>query len=395
MNGLTAPSEPRVAWDDDPALPHWRGLPALQGTVTADACVIGLGGSGLAALEELAERGLDVVGVDAGRVAAGAAGRNGGILSAGGAMPRHGEHVVSPGLRLELYRATLAELARLRDQLGSEVIKDTGSLRIAGLPGPPRDASEEADTARELEVLQAEAEVLRSWGTPVTEYDGELGRGYFNPDTAAMNPVHRAMGLASGLVRRARLYEHTAVARVRPGVVETQGGRVEAAVIVVAVDGKLCQLFPQLASFMRTVRLQMVGTAPIEERILWCPTSFRLGYEWGQQDAAGRILVGGGRDKFMADEDTADDNPTAPVQSWIDGVVERLAGRVVIATHRWAASVGYTSDQRAAVMLVDEGVAVCGGYSGSGNLVGPVAARAAVALALDGTTPPAYFRSSL
>jgi len=52
-------------------------------------------------------------------------------------------------------------------------------------------------------------------------------------------------------------------------------------------------------------------------------------------------------------------------------------------------------DQRAAVLLVDEGVAACGGYSGSGNLVGPVAARAAVALALDGTTPPGYFRSSL
>jgi hypothetical protein len=31
-----------------------------------------------------------------------------------------------------------------------------------------------------------------------------------------------------------------------------------------------------------------------------------------------------------------------------------------------------------------------GGYNGTGNLVGPVAARAAVARLLDGATPPGY-----
>jgi gamma-glutamylputrescine oxidase len=36
-----------------------------------------------------------------------------------------------------------------------------------------------------------------------------------------------------------------------------------------------------------------------------------------------------------------------------------------------------------------------GGYSGTGNLVGPVAARAAVAVLVDGVRPAGYFRSSL
>ena len=43
----------------------------------AQVCVVGLGGSGLAALEELRTRGVEVVGVDAVAVGAGAAGRNG------------------------------------------------------------------------------------------------------------------------------------------------------------------------------------------------------------------------------------------------------------------------------------------------------------------------------
>ncbi len=54
-------------------------------------------------------------------------------------------------------------------------------------------------------------------------------------------------------------------------------------------------------------------------------------------------------------------------------------------------AVGYTPDGRPLCAEVADGVVAVGGYNGTGNLVGPVAARAAVALALDGTPPPAYF----
>ena len=66
-------------WDDC----NWKPLPRLAGTVRADVCVVGLGGSGLAALEELAALGVSAVGVDARSVGAGAAGRNGGFVLAG------------------------------------------------------------------------------------------------------------------------------------------------------------------------------------------------------------------------------------------------------------------------------------------------------------------------
>jgi hypothetical protein len=49
----------------------------LNGIVHAQVCVVGLGGSGLAALDELRARGVEAVGVDAVAVGAGAAGRNG------------------------------------------------------------------------------------------------------------------------------------------------------------------------------------------------------------------------------------------------------------------------------------------------------------------------------
>jgi glycine/D-amino acid oxidase-like deaminating enzyme len=367
----------------------------MDGPIAADACVVGLGGSGLAAVEDLISRGLSVVGIDAGRVAAGAAGRNGGILSGGGAMSKSHDHVVPQSLRFELYRKTMEELDRLTAELGQEVIRRVGTLRLAGLPGEPIDELEETSRARDLQYLTEEAEVLRTWGVAIEDYDGELGQGFYNPDTAGMNPVHRAFGLTSRLATRARLFEHTRATAVHTGGVETERGRIDAPIVIVAMDGKLAQLLPQFASLTRTVRLQMLATAPIVRRRLSCPTSFRRGYEWAQQDTTGRLFVGGGRDRFVEDEYTTDEEPTTPVQQWIESVAARLAAQSVTVTHRWAASVTYTEDQRATVILVEDGVVACGGYSGSGNLVGPVAARAAVALAVNGTTPPAYFRSSL
>jgi gamma-glutamylputrescine oxidase len=159
----------------------------------------------------------------------------------------------------------------------------------------------------------------------------------------------------------------------------------------VAVDGRLEVLLPQLAGAVRTARLQMLATTPGLPARLPCAVYGRWGYDYAQQDATGRILAGGGRDRFVEQEWTCDSDPSPGVQGWIDQVATRMAGRPVEVAHRWAASVGYTPDGKALCQQVDDGVVACGGYSGTGNLVGPVAARAAVALALDGTEPPSYF----
>ena len=62
---------------------HCTSPPKLQGDISCDVCVVGLGGSGLTAVSELVNMGFKVVGIDAKDVGAGAAGRNGGFLLAG------------------------------------------------------------------------------------------------------------------------------------------------------------------------------------------------------------------------------------------------------------------------------------------------------------------------
>ncbi len=379
-----------VGWDDDPVVASWPGLPQLPADRTADVCVVGLGASGLAAVEALAERGASVIGVDAGRVAAGAAGRNGGLLIAGPSAHLHTAiDCWGAEAAVGLYRETLAELDRVAALLGEEVVRRVGSIRLAGLPGEPVDDVEAMDRDAELDDCAAHADALREHGIAVQEYDGELGRGLFLPDDAAMNPARRALGLAAALAGRAELHEHTPALRVEPGRVVTEPGVVSAGRVIVAIDGGLQQLLPQLADRVWTARLQMLATEPVPPR-LPCPVYGRWGYDYGQQDPGGRIYVGGGRDRFLDTEWTADATPTAPVQAWVEQVATRMAGCPVSITHRWAASVSFTSDGRPLCTEVLPGVVAVGGYNGTGNLVGPIAARAAVARALDGTPPPPY-----
>ena len=388
---MTAPGAEtglEVGWDD--AVTGWTGFPPLEGDVTADACVVGLGASGLAVIEAFADRGLTVVGVDAGRVAAGAAGRNGGFLVAGPEEPLH----TAIGLWGEdaavgMYRATLDELQHLKQRLGSDVVRPVGSIRLAGVPGAPRDEDEAADRAAELADCAAQAEALRRHGIAVEEYDGPLGRGLFLPDDAAMNPAVRATRIAAEAGRRARLHEHTRVDEVLAGEVRTERGRVSAGYVVVAVDGRLDVLLPQLHGRVTTARLQMLTTEPVEPR-LPCPVYGRWGYDYAQQLPDGRLFVGGGRDRFVDAEWTSDTAPSPDVQAYIDTVAERMAGRPVTVTHRWAASVGFTPDGRPLCTEVADDVMAIGGYNGTGNLVGPVAARAAVAWLIDRTPPPLF-----
>jgi len=383
-----------VGWDDHPEVVAWAGLPSLDGDVSADACVVGLGGSGLAAVDELVGRGLSVVGVDAGRIAAGAAGRNGGFLLGGGEPALH-EAIAAWGRDAAgwLYAATLAELDRLEAQLGADVVRRVGSIRLAGLPGPVESDAEAADLERELADCRQQIAALRELGIRVDEYDGELGAGLFLADDAATNPALRAVRLTTLLGDRARLFENTRVLDVHAGSVRTEHGTVRADVVIVAVDGRLDVLLPQLADRVRTARLQMSATAPVPPGRLPCPVYGRWGYDYAQQTPDGRIFAGGGRDRYVEAEWTTDTEPTEGVQSWIEHVARRMAGGPVEVTHRWAASVGYTADGRALCTRVDDGVMACGGYSGTGNLVGPVATRAAVAHLLDGAPVPAAFAS--
>ena len=151
----------------------------LRGTVSVDLCVIGLGGSGLAAVGRALEAGATVAGVDAGPVAGGAAGRNGGFLLAGGAL-FHNDAVAAWGEEraVGIYQESLRELDRLEAELGEPIVRRVGSLRI------PASAEEEQHCADE-----GEDETARSSDQEPRDDPAHVHAGDAKPDRGV--PGHR------------------------------------------------------------------------------------------------------------------------------------------------------------------------------------------------------------
>lgn len=355
-------------WDDG----AWQSLPQLDGDVTCGTCVIGLGGSGLTAIGELLSRGEDVIGVDAHDVGAGAAGRNGGFLLAGAydfyhdAVRLHGQQQAR-----SIYDATLTEIGRIAAAT-PDCVRFVGSRRLAA------NDTEVADCREQMRVMRAD-------GLDVEWYEGADGIGLTLPSDAACNPLVRCRTLALDAVAKgARLFSRSAVAGVQKGRVQTLRGVIHCQRIIVAIDGKLEQLLPELVGRVRTARLQMLATAPTEERIVPCPMYYREGFEYWQQAPDGSIALGGFRDRAGDGEWTFETTPADPVQSMLEHFMRETLGVHAAITHRWAASAGYSNSGLPVVEQTREGVWVIGGYSGTGNVIGALCGRAIVAMALDG-----------
>ena len=164
----------------------------------------------------------------------------------------------------------------------------------------------------------------------------------------------------------------------------TGAANVHASQVIVAVDGHLETLLPELEGRVRTARLQMLATVPTTERIVPCPMYYREGYEYWQQTADGRIALGGFRDKAGASEWTHDAVPTTLVQQLLESFLRNTLQVHAPIAHRWAACAGYSDNGLPVIERVRDRVFAIGAYSGTGNVIGALAARAIVALACDG-----------
>jgi glycine/D-amino acid oxidase-like deaminating enzyme len=361
-------------WDDG----GWHPPTALAGDVETGTCVVGLGGSGLTVVEELLARGERVVGIDASDVAAGAAGRNGGFLLAGAydfyhdAVRLHGRERA-----LAIYSATLREIHRIADAAPGTV-RFTGSRRVAASPW-------------EIEDCRVQMAAMHADGLACEWREDEDGVGLFIPVDASFNPLARCRILATkAIANGAHLFARTPVLALDGTRVVTPQGTVFAQRVIVAVDGHLERILPELAGRVRTARLQMLATAPTTERLVSCPMYYREGYEYWQQTPDGCIAIGGFRDKAGDAEWSHVAVPTEPVQAMLESFLRNELGVTAPVTHRWAACAAYSDTGLPVLQQVRDGVFAIGAYSGTGNVIGALCGRAVVALAVDGNPAPAH-----
>jgi glycine/D-amino acid oxidase-like deaminating enzyme len=359
-------------WLEDPAPP--RADTKLDGPV--DVAIVGAGVTGCSAALRLAVGGLRVRVHDARGVAEGASGRNGGFALGGGAARYDVARETYGVERAASYWRWTEEALDRMVELGGDAFQRTGSYRLAG-------------DEEEREGIQLEYEALREDGFDAEWLEdvpgGAAGRFHgaiSHPHDAAIQParlVRRLAGLAAAA--GAEIREHDAVADVEALAADR---------VLVATDGYGHGLVPELADLVWPTRGQVIASEPLDRVLYDRPHYARQGFDYWQQLADGRILLGGFRDVSILDELTDVEETTPAIQASLESFLHELAGREVAVTHRWAGIFGLTQDMLPLVGAVpgrDDRVWVAGGYSGHGNVLG-FACGALVADAMLGRESP-------
>ena len=201
--------------------------PALDRDLEVEACVIGGGVGGLSCARRLAEHGIDTVLLEAGTVAGGASGRNGGFLITGvGLFHNDARERLGAERASVMYAATLEaqrEVIALAEELGAgDALRQIGLIRLA--------VSEE-----EAEHVRDHAAALREDGFPGETIERDdlppaLQRtglvGCLTPHDCALHPARWYRLLAAAAERAgARIFENT---RVSAPVAAPGEGPVEA-----------------------------------------------------------------------------------------------------------------------------------------------------------------------
>jgi glycine/D-amino acid oxidase-like deaminating enzyme len=362
-----------IVWDINVERPEFSQLTT---NLEADLVVVGLGGSGLTALLHGAQRGLKVIGIDADRIAAGAAGRNGGLLLAGIADFHHN---VRKDFGVErataLYQHTLDEMDRI-EATTPEAVSRIGALRIGEL--------QKGEDSKELIDTYAHRDALISDGFPVDNYEGDQGIGILIPTDGTFHPARRAVQLAKlAVATGAQIFTHSPAIKIESGLVTTDQGSIKAKHVVVAVDGNLGKVLPEISNLVQPTRLQMISTAPETKINVKYAVYVRQGWDYWQQLPDGRIAIGGGRDLALEQEATDIVEPTQLIRDYLERKLKAI-GVTAPVEHHWAAIVSYTDSGLPIVKEVQPGVWAVGAYCGTGNVVGALLARSVVDKCIDG-----------
>ncbi len=247
-------------------------LTPLDGSRRADVCIIGAGYTGLSSALHLAQRGFDVVLVEARKPGWGASGRNGGQLCSG---QRKDQDELCAMVGTETARQ-FWELAEAAKNLARQLIAEhniecdlkPGIAHPNHKPAYARGTEAYVDFLRrqydyqQIEYLErdAMAELVGS----ASYFGGSLDMG-----AGHLHPLNYALGLTdAALAAGARIYESTIVENITegsPNRVMTNQGVVEADSVVLACNGYLGKLEPRVAGKIMPINNFIVATEPLNE----------------------------------------------------------------------------------------------------------------------------------
>ena len=287
-----ADAAPSVFWLDRPDAPE--PTPPLTGTAAADLVIVGAGYTGLwAARHALADDpGRDVLVLDAGTVALGASGRNGGFLSASithGAANGRSHFPDELGTLHRLGNENYDDLVADLVALGIDAAFDpVGEIDVAVAPWQADELAEHAALLAGLgeDVVLLDTEAVRAHVASPTYLGGVWTRSH----VGLVDPARLAWGLLAAVRRAgARVHEHTPVTSIADagGAVELRGPHlhVRARRVLLATNA-----FPGLVAPIRR------AVVPVYDHVL--VTEPLSAAQWGSVGWSGRQGLSDGGNRF-------------------------------------------------------------------------------------------------
>ena len=274
MDFLTANDKPGEYPDSyyaasvDPLAP----FPALTGDVSADVCIVGGGFTGLSAALHCAERGFNVVLLDAQRVGWGASGRNGGQAGADQRVDQETlETMLGDVQAKRLFDLGLESIATVKTLIEKHEIDCHLKPGILSVDHKPQFAEGSRRTVDHLS---------KKYDYDGMKYVGEkslkemLGSekyysGILDMDAAHLHPLRYALGLARAANKAgAAIHELSKVTGIQHGKrvrIETPKGSVTADHVLLACNGYLGDLEKTVASSVMPINNFIIATEPLSE----------------------------------------------------------------------------------------------------------------------------------
>ncbi len=350
-------------------------FPPLTESTRADVAIVGGGYTGLSAALHLAEAGVDVALVEAERVGWGASGRNGGQLHSGQRRDQDWleEHL---GKQAAHRLWTLAEEAKATTLGLIEKHAIACEWRAGLIEAVHRERLVAGEIAY-VDKLRADygydkvawldrAALSEAIGTDV--YFG----GRRDSTAGHLDPLKFAQGLARAAAKAgARIFEGTRAQKLVGTRVETTGGAISADIVILAGNGYLAGIEPQVEARVMPIDNYILATGPIGAGQ---PAGLIPGGEavsdtrfvvyYFRPSADGRLVFGGG--ETYGNHGHSD--VAAMVRKHLARIYPQLADTPV--AYAWGGTLAITLPRMPFIRRVRPGVYAAAGYSGQGVAIG-------------------------
>ena len=354
----------------------------LHGATAADVCIVGGGYTGLSAALHLAQRGFDVVLLEAHKVGFGASGRNGGQVGSG---QRQDQVWIETAVgREQAHR--FWDLAEEAKALVKSLIRDH-AMPVTFYPGVAHACYSDAEVRASrsyatklhrdygydhLEPLDQTA-IRRLIGSQAFK-GGEVDR-----DAGHVNPLNYAIGIAAAAAKAgARLHEGSEVVRIDRGakpVVHTAQGAVTCSHVILAANGYLGGLEPKVAARVMPINNFILATEPLgtlardilSDPIAVADSKFVVNYWRLSEDH--RLLFGGGETygyRFPADI-------VKTVMKPMLAVYPQLKGTKI--DYAWGGTLAITTNRMPCFTRPAPNILSASGYSGHGVAMATMAGK--------------------